>query len=117
MHDKVMGQTLVGAPQAYASSSSAYCDLDVIPNEFVLVFFLNPTMRDKLWAGHKQVWLTSMHKVLTVPLTFELLKWLLFATYSPVMMIICAKTFIYLTMHHIVMGQHKHVSLKPMQKI
>ena len=70
-----------------------------------------------LLAGHKQVSLKPMHKVLTVTLIFDLATWFLFATYPLVMMIICAKLFINPTMHNKVMGQHKQVSLKPMQKV
>ena len=57
----------------------------------------------KLWAGHKQVSLKSMHKVLTVTLTFDLATWFLFATY-PLVMKICANLFINPTMHDKVMG-------------
>ena len=58
-----------------------------------------------------------MYKVLAGTLTFDLATWFLFATYSLAMMIICAKLFINPTMHDKVMGQHKQVSLKPMQKV
>ena len=57
----------------------------------------------------KQVSLKPMHKVLTVTLAFDLATWFLFATYPPVMMIICAKLFINPTMHDKVMDQHKQV--------
>ena len=71
----------------------------------------------KLWTGHKQVSLKPMHKVLTVTLTFDLATWFLIATYPLVMITICAKLFTNPTIHDKVMGQHKQVSLKPMQKI
>ena len=71
-----------------------------------------PLCMTKLWAGHKQVSLKTIHKVLMVTLT-----WFLFATHPLIMMIICAKLFINPTMHDKVMGQHKKVSLTPMQKV
>ena len=42
--------------------------------------FLNPTMHDKICAGHKHVSLKPMHKVSvrTVTLTFDLATWFLF---------------------------------------
>ena len=67
------------------------------------------------WTQH--VLLKPMHKVLTVTLTFDLATWFLLVTYPLVMMIICAKLFINPTMHDKSMGQHKQVSLKPMQKV
>ena len=68
--------------------------------------FLNPTMHKKLWVGHEQVSLKSVHrvKVRTVTLTFDPATWLLFATHFLVMMIICAKLFSNPTMHSKVMG-------------
>ena len=49
----------------------------------------------------------SMHKVEvgTVTLTFNLAIWFMFATHCLVMMIICAKLFLNLTIHNKVMGR------------
>ena len=61
----------------------------------------------KLWVGHEQVSLKSMHKVKvgTVTLTFDLATLFLFATHRLVMMIIYAKLFSNPTMHDKVMGR------------
>ena len=61
----------------------------------------------KLWVGHEQVPLKSMHKVKvrTVTLTFDLAAWFLFATHHLVMMIICAKLFLNPTTHNKIMGR------------
>ena len=61
----------------------------------------------QLWVGHEQISLKSMHKVRvqTVTMTFKLAIWFLFATHCLVMMIICAKSFLNLTMHYKVMGR------------
>ena len=73
----------------------------------MLNYFQIPTCITKLGVGHEQVSLKSMHKVLvqTVTLAFNLATWFLFATYYPVMMIICAKLFLNPTMHNKVMGR------------
>ena len=54
-------------------------------------YFQIPLCITKLWVGHKQVSLKSMHKVYkrTVTLTFDLVTWFLFVTHFLVMMIIC----------------------------
>ena len=77
MHNKVMGQTRTGFTDIYAHSLSVDCDLDLWPSDMVLVhntsycpdnqLFLNhfkilPCIT-KLWVGHKQVSLKSMHNL------------------------------------------------------
>ena len=71
------------------------------------LFFKIPAGMTKLLAGHKQVSLKPMHKVKvrTVTLTFDLAIWFLFTTHHLVIMIICAKLFLNLTMHNEVMGR------------
>ena len=56
----------------------------------------------KLWIGHEQVPLKSMHKVYvwTVTVTFDLSIWFLIATHRLVMTIICANLLSNPTMHH-----------------
>ena len=73
----------------------------------MLNYFQIPPCITKLWVGHEQVSLKSMHKVKvwTVALTFDLVTWFLFATHCLVMMIICAKLFPNLAMHNKVMGR------------
>ena len=76
MHNKVMGRTQTGFIEAYAQKVSANCDLDLLPSGMVLVlntlschanhcaeFFQIPPCITKLWIGHKQILLKSMHKV------------------------------------------------------
>ena len=69
-------------------------------------YFQIPPCITKLWVGHEQVSLKSMHKieVRTVILTFDLATWFLFMTHCLVMMIICAKLFSNPMMHNKVMG-------------
>ena len=73
----------------------------------IVKLFLNPTMHNKVWVGHEQVSLKSMHKVLvrTVTLTFDLATWFLIMTHCLVMRIICAKLFLNPTMHNKIMGR------------
>ena len=61
----------------------------------------------KLWVGHEQVPLKSMHKSLSVDCDFDFDQaiWFLFATQCLVIMIICAKLFSNPTMHNKVMGR------------
>ena len=70
------------------------------------ILFQTPPRITKLWIGHKQVSLKSMHKVQvqTVTLTFDLATWVLFATHFLVMMVICAKLFSNPIMHNKIMG-------------
>ena len=65
-------------------------------------FFQNPLCITKLWVGHEQVSLKSVHKVQvrTVTLTFNLATWFLFTTQYLVIMIICAKLLLNPTMHN-----------------
>ena len=73
-----------------------------MPNYFQILLCIK-----KLWVGHEQVQLKSMHKVSvqTVTLTFDLAIWFLFATHRLVMMIIHAKLFLNPTMHNKVMDR------------
>ena len=73
----------------------------------MLCYFQIPPCITKLWFGHEQVSLKYMHKVKvrTVTLTFDLATWLMFATHSLVMMVICATLFLNPTMHDKVMGR------------
>ena len=70
-------------------------------------YFQIPACTAKLWPGHEQVSLKSMHKnlVRTVTLTFDLETWFLFPTHRLVMIIICVKLFSNPTMHDKVMGR------------
>ena len=66
-------------------------------------YFQIPLSITKLWVGHKQVLLKSMHKVKVraVTLTFDLAKLFLFV----IMIIICAKLFSNPYMHNKVLGR------------
>ena len=68
------------------------CDISSYHENY---FFQIPPCITKLWVGHEQVSLKSVHKVLvqTVTLTFDLATWFLSETQCLVMMIICAKLF------------------------
>ena len=72
MHNKVMGRTRTGSTEVYAQSLGADFDLATwffFPTHCLVMMilcaklFLNPTMQKKLWFGHEQVPLKSMHKV------------------------------------------------------
>ena len=72
-----------------------------------LCHFYSPSCITKLWVGHEQVLLNSMHKVLvrTVTLTFDLATWFFFATHRLVMINIFAISFLNPTMHNKAMGR------------
>ena len=75
-HDKAIGRTRTGFIEVYAKSLRADCDLDFYLTDMVLVCDTSPNHDDhlcqiifnsyhakKLWVGHEQVSLKSMHKV------------------------------------------------------
>ena len=95
MHNKVMGRTRTAYKEVYAQSFSGDCDLDLLPYHFQI-----PLCITKLWVGHEQVSMKSMHKVKMRTVT-----WSLFATHHLVMIIICAKLFLNPTTHNKVMGR------------
>ena len=77
MHNKVLGWTLTGFTEVYAQSLIADFDPDLRPSDMFLVRDKSSCYDDhschiifqislcitKLWVGHEQVSLKSMHKV------------------------------------------------------
>ena len=108
MHNKAMGRTWTGFsglgtkfkrrlwPWPLTQRHGSYLRRIALSWwSFVSNYFQIPLSITKLWVGHEQVSLKSMHKVYvqTVTLTFNLATWFLFATHRLVMMIICATLF------------------------
>ena len=108
MHNKVMGRTPTSFTEVYAQNLSVDCDLDLWPNDMVLVRDTSSCHDDHLcqiifkshnaWQTYgsdtnRFHWIYAQSYVRTVTLTFDLATWFLFVTHCLVMMIISAKLF------------------------